>query len=406
MRDEFDNVWRLATATLGRAWMDARNVPHAADRIRKWAAAAERRRCTDDALKHLQAQPEILAMAHEFNRDPWLFNVGNGTIDLRTGLLREHRREDMLTMSACADYEPDAPPAARWLQFLDEIFDGDRELIGFLRRICGYALTGSVREQKFFILHGPGANGKTTFIDTLMYVMGDYAQQLAPDLLFSTRAAGLPAALASVHSRRLAVVAEYESDKRLAEARLKHLTGGDRLSARRGRRDSFVFRPTHTLFLCGNRLPVIRGTDHAIWRRICPIPFTVTIPEKRRDKDLLETLRAEATGILNWLVAGCLEWQERGLAEPEHITFSARAYRSDMDALGEFINDRCILAPDAQVTSADLNRAYRSWCAQKGERPLYARDLGIKLKERGLKSRRDSTIKRTRLWKGIGIVEK
>ena len=319
--------------------------------------------------------------------------------------MREHKREDFITRLAPVEFDPDAPPPHRWMQFLDEIFEGNTALIDFVRRAGGYSLTGLVREQKLFFLHGRGANGKSTFIDALMFVMGDYARRLAPYLLFGGRSGRHPTELADLKGRRLAVATEVEFGKKLAEGVIKELTGGDRLIARRMRQDFFEFEPTHKLLMCGNHLPIIRGTDHAIWRRIDLIPFTVTIPDERQDKDLPRKLRAEATGILNWLVGGCLEWQEQGLAEPDEVTAATRSYRSDMDVLGDFINDYCVVGPREQATSAQLNRAYQRWCEKNGEAPMGMRWLGLRLKERGFRVELKGR-KRLRTWIGIGLAER
>jgi putative DNA primase/helicase len=371
--------------------------------IQKWALRSLSRRRIEDALKHLETEIEIVTTADEYDRDQWLFNVKNGTIDLRTGELREHRREDLITKIAPAEFNPAGERPRLWEKFLAEIFKSDCALMDFVQRACGYALTGSVGEQKLFFLHGSGANGKTTFLETLMYVMGDYARRIAPSLLFAHSRDMHPTGLADLKGSRLAVTTEVEFGKRLAEAAVKELTGGDRLTARRMRQDSFEFEPTHKVFMCGNHLPIIRGADHAIWRRIVLIPFNVTIPEERQDKNLTGKLRAEATGILNWLVTGCLEWQKNGLGESSDVTAATSAYRSDMDALGIFLRDRCVLTPNAQTTLADLNRAYREWCDKNDELPMSAYSFGLLLKERGLKQKRT---KLARMWQGICLKEK
>ena len=399
--DDWGQLWRYALFAASSVYFGADAAePARRLRLRKWATRAERRTNIENALRQLRSRPKITAEVSEFDRDPWLFSVKNGTIDLSTGDLRVHRREDMITRLAPVEFDPACGPPRLWMRFLSEIFDGNAGLMDFVRRVCGYALCGSVGEQKLFFLHGEGANGKTTFLETLMHVMGDYACRFAAGTLFSYSRAARPATLGELRGRRLAVTGELESGRRLAEAHVKEITGGDRLPGGHTRRTRFDFEPTHTLFVCGNHLPVIRGRDHAMWRRIDLIPFAVTIPEGRQDKGLREKLRAEAPGILNWLMAGCLEWQHMGLAEPAEVTEATCEYRSNMDVLRDFLNERCVIAPDAEVSSAELNRVYGQWCKRNGERRMSATALGLILKERGFAPIRTNG---ARMWGGIDL---
>jgi putative DNA primase/helicase len=399
-------MWRWAAEATYDIWREAKELPDeaAASRIytQKWTKRAERCRHIEDAFMHLRALADIAIKPDVFDQDPWLLNVENGTIDLRTGELKPHRREDMITRLSPAVYDPDAGPPARWLQFLSEIFDANKNLIDFVQRVSGYTLTGSVSEQKFFLLCGGGVNGKTTFLNTLMYVMGEYAVKLAPGLLFTARRDMRPSAFAGLKGRRLAAIAQVEFGSKLAEVVVKELTGCDRIVARRKWGDSFEFEPTHKLFICGNHLPAIRETDHAIWRRILLIPFTGTIPEERQDRELPAKLRAEASGILNWLVRGCLEWQKNGLAPPAEVADAAGSYRSDMDVLGDFLDECIIPNPDSEVTNPEMRKAYEEWCQHSGERPMSARGLTLRMKERGFVQKRIGH-SRTRTWVGIAL---
>jgi len=404
-KDETGCVWRWAIHT---AWSEYRKAKNAeatsGDRFnsKKWALCASRRKNIEDALKQLQAYPDIVVGPETFDRDRWLFNVNNGTIDLKTDTLREHRREDMITKRAPIEFDPSANPPEQWLQFLDEIFDGNKSLIDYVQRACGYALTGMVSEQKLFFLYGRGSNGKSTFLAALMHVMGEYAMRLSPGLLFTTRRNAHPAGFAELKGNRLAVIPELEFGRRLSEVAVKELTGVDPLTARCTRRDILKFDPTHKLFICGNHLPVIRGNEQASWERIVMIPFAATIPKEQQDKELPARLREEAPGILNWLVEGCLEWQKTGLAEPAAVNEAARLYRSDIDILGDFIEECCMLGPDLQATSADLIRAYNTWRRKNHEPPVSARLLGPQLKEKGFLQKRVG-VERVRTWPGIGL---
>jgi putative DNA primase/helicase len=402
-RDETAQVWRWAVETAEDIQREARGFGREDERRRllDWAARAERRANVESALTQLAAL-EGIALTHDaFDRDPWLLNCANGTLDLRSGELRPHRREDMLTKMTAVRFEPKAP-CPQWQAFLTRIMGGNVELLAFLQRAVGYALTGSVREQKLLFLHGTGANGKSTFLSALLHVWGDYGRRIAPDLLFFDRDDTHPTALADLCGVRLAVTTEVEQGKRLAEVLVKQLSGGDRLLARRMRQDYFEFEPTHKLFMAGNHLPVIRGTDHAVWRRIALVPFTVTVPEGEQIKDLADKLRAEAPGIFRWCVRGCLDWQAFGLSEPAEVRAATGQYRSDMDILGDFLAERCVVLPGAEVTSAELNQAYRAWCEKTGERAMSARSLGLRLKERGF-TQKHSGESRARTWMGIGL---
>ena len=395
-------VWRRGAATTEKIYQDAGEL-HGDERTRKreWAARAEKRYPIESALKQLEAQADIVIRHDAFDQEPWLFNVQNGTIDLRTGKVREHCRLDMLTKIAPASFDA-AAKCPQWMKFLDDIMAGDIKLQAFLQRIVGYALTGSTKEQKLFFLHGAGANGKSVFLDTMLHVFGDYGRRIAPDLLFLRRNDTHPTALADLQGVRLAVTTETEQGRRLAEVLVKELSGGDRLTARKMRQDYFEFEPTHKIFQSGNHLPVIRGTDHAIWRRIDLIPFEVVFADADQDKDLAAKLREEANGILRWCVNGTLEWLRYGLTEPDKVVAATREYRSDMDILGDFFDDRCVIVPCAEVSNPDLRKAYETWCEANGERAISARALGLNLKERGF-TQTSAGPKRTRTWSGIGI---
>ncbi|RJP24475.1 MAG: DNA primase, partial [Candidatus Abyssobacteria bacterium SURF_5] len=291
-----------------------------------------------------------------------------------------------------------------WRAFLERIMGGNIELMAFLQRMCGYALTGRTSEQKLFFLYGTGANGKSTFLNTLLHVWGDYGRRMPSDLLFDDRRDSHPTALASLQGVRLAVTAEIEQGKRMAEVLVKELTGGDRLAARKMRQDYFEFEPTHKVFLAGNHLPIIRGAEHAIWRRIDLVPFRVQIPESEQDRSLAAKLVSEAAGILRWCVDGALDWRHFTLMEPDEVTAATGAYRSDMDILGDFLAECTKVEPGAQNTSSALSKAYNRWCEKNGERPLCARTLGMRLKERGYEQDR-SGHNRTRIWKDIVLIE-
>jgi putative DNA primase/helicase len=253
-------------------------------------------------------------------------------------------------------------------------------------------------------LYGTGSNGKTTLITTVMSVLGDYGQQAAPDLLLAKQGAH-PTELADLFGARFVASVEVEDGRRFAESLVKQLTGGDKIRARRMREDFWEFDATHKVFLAANHKPVVRGTDHGIWRRIKLIPFTIKIPDAQQDKSLPKKLKAELPGILAWAVRGCSDWQREGLGEPEEVTSATEEYRSEMDVLANFIEDRCVEHEDAHAAAAQLWKAWKSWADISGEKIGTQKAFGARLTERGFESFKYSGGKHKdrRGWAGIGL---
>ena len=269
---------------------------------------------------------------------------------------------------------------------------GNTELIQFLQRAVGYALTAQTIEQVLFFLYGTGANGKSTFLETVKAVLGDYAQQMPTDTLMSKDKSSIPNDIARLKGARFVAAMETEEGKRLSEVQVKQLTGGDTLSARFMRAEFFDFTPTHKLFVGTNHKPLIRGTDYAIWRRIRLIPFIVTIPPEERDKNLPIKLRDELSGILAWAVRGCLDWQENGLGEPDAVKGATESYRKDMDILSEFLDERCALGTGLKVKAGDLYAAYKNWSEASGEYPVSQTRFGTQMVERGFEKKKSDGI--------------
>jgi putative DNA primase/helicase len=289
-----------------------------------------------------------------------------------------------------------------WNKFLEQILP-DIEVRTFIQRAIGYALTGSVAEQLIFFFHGTGANGKSTFTDIVLAMLGDYGQQAAPDLLMATKDMH-PTAVADLLGARFVVSSEIEQGRRLNEALVKQLTGGDAIKARFMRMDFFQFTPTHKLFLHANHRPVIKGTDHAIWRRMRLVPFTVTIPDDQQDKHLVDRLRRELPGILKWAIRGCLDWQRDGLTRPAAVMQATSDYRADMDLLGAFIDEMCVIGDEMRASANDLFRSYSNWCDANGEHAGTQKAFGLALGERGYTKHPHGTDRRIH-WFGIGLLE-
>ncbi len=350
-------------------------------------------------LRLAQSERGIPIIPDLLDSDPWLLNVANGTIELRSAELRPHRREDYLTKRCRAAYDPSAT-CPSWLAFQHRICADNQSLIDFKQRFYGMCLSGDVSEQILAIFFGPGANGKTTEIETMMGMLGqDYAIKGVSDLLMVKHGETHPTERADLYGKRLVAVVETEHERRLAESLVKELCGGDRIRARRMREDFWEFTPTHKLVIATNHKPLVKGTDHAIWRRIRLVPFGVTIPKAEQDPHLLDRLRAEYPGILAWCVRGCLAWQREGLGEPAAVQEATSQYRQSQDTLAQFLDDCCIVAPNVRARAGDLLGAYRKW---SGSDHASHRWLGETLTERGF----DSATIGGYVWRiGIGLKE-
>ncbi|MEI7836775.1 MAG: phage/plasmid primase, P4 family [Planctomycetota bacterium] len=325
------------------------------------------------------ARCELSVAANALDADPWTLNVENGTIDLRTAKLYPHRADDLLTKVAPVAADP-AATCPIWLAFLDRIMDGNDTLIGYLQRLAGMSLTGDVSEQALFMLHGQGANGKSVYLDTLSGLLGEYAAEAAPDLLIDRRTPEHPTELADLQGRRLVVACETGEGGRLRVELVKRLTGNARLKARYMRCDYFEFPRTHKLIVATNNRPVVRESTHAIWRRLRLIPFTVTIPEAEQDRCLLDKLRAERPGILNWALAGCIDWQTDGLQTPPEVEAATAEYETEQDVLADFLEDRCVFHPGADVSREMIYTTYHDWSELANERPLTKNGLFDRLR--------------------------
>lgn len=397
-RDLMGEIYRRAEDTVAAIYGEARGIIDKEGRklVAKHATGSEAARKIAAMIE--LARHQLPIHHNSLDRNPWVLNVVNGTLDLRTGELREHRREDFITKLAPVAYEPEAE-CPLWEKSLGEMMEGRRALVDYLRRAAGYALTGSVREQVLFFPYGTGANGKTTFLKTIARTMGpDYAMHAAPELLMVKRGESHPTDRADLFGMRFVATVEVEDGRRLAEVLVKQMTGGDPIRARRMRQDSWEFDPTHKVFLAANHKPVIRGTDHAIWRRIRLIPFKVKF--EKPDKNLPEKLDSERVGILAWLVRGCIEWQRTGLADPVEVLTATEEYRQEMDSLGDFFGERCVIAKGQTAPAKDLYAEYEDWAKDNGADLLTKSKFGKSLRERGFQPDRNTTV---RFWLGIGI---
>ncbi|MHA6846352.1 phage/plasmid primase, P4 family [Ralstonia syzygii] len=339
------------------------------------------------------------ATTSEWDADPWLLNTPGGVVDLRTGRQRPHDRADRMTKITTATPGGDCPT---WRQFLAEVTGGDAELQAYLQRMAGYALTGSTQEHALFFLYGTGANGKSVFVNTLATILGDYAANAAMDTFMETRTDRHPTDMAGLRGARFVAAIETEQGRRWAESKVKNLTGGDKISARFMRQDFFEFFPQFKLFVAGNHKPAIRNIDEAMKRRLHLIPFTVTVPPERRDKHLQQKLLAERDGILAWAVQGCLDWQRLGrLDPPQQVLDATEEYFEAEDALGRWLDERCVREANAKSLTAELFNDWKQWAEAAGEFAGSQKRFADLLLTRGVEKWRNTA--GLRGFRGIGL---
>ncbi len=309
------------------------------------------------------------ANAEEWDADPWRLNTANGVVDLRLGTLAVHARADRMTKLAQATLpQATASPACpTWMTFLHECTGGDVALQGYLQRICGYCLTGSTREHALFFLYGTGANGKSVFVNTLTAILADYATNAPMTMFMETRSDSHPTDLAGLRGARLVASVETEQGRRWNESKIKALTGGDKVSARFMRQDFFEYTPQFKLLIAGNHKPSIRNLDEAMRRRLQLIPFTITVPPERRDKQLEQKIWRERDAVLAWMLEGCKEWQRIGLHPPKVVCEATDEYFESEDAIGRWLAERCSFAANLRSLTCELFNDWKEWAELNGE---------------------------------------
>ncbi|MDA8084075.1 MAG: phage/plasmid primase, P4 family [Nitrospiraceae bacterium] len=331
------------------------------------------------------AQPDLSVEHDIFDRNHYMLTVKNGTIDLDTMEFRDARREDFITKTAGTYFDPDAK-CPTFEKFLLEIMEGNAELVRYIQRIAGYCLTGETSENAVFFLYGSGANGKSTLIGLLSEVLGDYADSVSPQsIMRKDNNSGNQAnsEIAKLQGARLVSTVEPEENKILDESLIKLLTGGDRISARFLFQNEFSFIPVFKMLIATNHMPRIRGTDHAIWRRIHKIPFNAKFEGAKKDDNLKYRLRAEKPGILNWMIDGFQMWRDNKLTPPEEVLAATKAYRADMDVIAGFIDECCEVSTGVSAASSELYDEYKAWCDANGEYCVKQKTFSTKLIEKG-----------------------
>jgi putative DNA primase/helicase len=355
-------------------------------------------------IRSAESEPEVVTTPKHLDTNPWLLNVKNGTVDLSTGQLRSHQREDLITKLAPVEYVPGAR-SGWWENFLNRVVP-DPDVRAFLQRAVGYSLTARTDDEVLFMIQGPGATGKTTFIEGIKAVLGDYAVTTDPDTFLKRSGdGGIRNDLARLAGARFVSSVEVDHGKRLAESLVKRVTGADTLSPRFLYREHFEFTPRFKLWLAANFRPQVTAHDSALWRRILLIPFKVVIAERARKPEVKRRLREDPgvrSAILAWAVQGCLVWQKQGLQVPDVIRMYTRQYRRENDVFQRWLDERAVLKADAVTGAGMLRRSHEAWAQANGLEPVPVQIWGQRLRSAGCKE--GKTNKGTsRVWRGIGL---
>ena len=370
------------------------------------------RKAIADHAKHSEANTKIQAMitlakseaniiigVNDLDNNGYLLNCKNGTIDLKTGELLPHNKDDYITRIIPITYDIEVD-SSLWSKFLNEIFLGDEELIKFIKYSVGYTLTNLINEQCFFICYGTGANGKSVFLDTLEYLMGDYGKRVSPETFEAKKYNNTASEdLAGLKQIRYISTVETAQGHRLSESLMKTMAGGDStIRARFLYQNSFEFMQTYKIWIATNYKPIIKGTDEGIWRKVRLIPFEYNIPLENQNKFLKDELREEMSGILNWALEGCLGWQKMGLNNvmPDRVSKATKAYREEMDNISSFISECCVIQKDVKIKATELYEAYIDYSGDKISRKFF----GTRLRELGYKNEKFNS---GWFWTNLGL---
>lgn len=406
--DETGQVVRFAKDTVDSMYDEAmlEKEQTARETLMKHAMKSENAARIRAMVDLAQTEPSISVTPDVFDADPWLLNVANGTLDLRTGQLREHERGDMLTKLAPVDYAPNAYDVTLD-RYLATVTDGDSDFAAYLQRAAGYSLTGDTGEECFFLVLGPAATGKSTLVEALLAMLGDYGLKSSFSAFLESRyQGGATPEIARLRGARLVAAVESPRDGRLNEVAIKELTGGDTVTARNLYAAPFSFKPRFKLWLAANDCPRMTDTDTGLWRRLQRLPFEHELPEGKRDPKVKQQLCNEALpALLAWAVRGCLAWQRDGLQPPAVVRTKTAELRADFDPLAEFLAECCVFANEAETPALELRQAYEAWAASMGARPINNRDWSQRLKARGcesIRTRRDGNP--VTMWQDVGLL--
>ncbi len=390
--DQVASMHRKAKHTVRRIYAEAATLTDDEERddTLSWGQRSESRDRISAMIDCACKEKGIPILPEHLDVNRWLLNVQNGTIDLKSGQLFPHKRENLITSLAPVTFNPSAT-CPLWDATLVKILGGNKEMIGFMDRIFGMCLTGDVSQEILPIFHGSGANGKSTILAVMLEILGpDYACAAPPGLLMIKHGETHPTERAMLFGKRLVVDMESTEGARLNEQFVKQMTGRDKITTRRMREDFWDFWPTHKLIVCTNHKSEIKETVDAIWRRLHLIPFEVRIPDSEQIIDMSQKLRAEHSGILARCVRGCLDWQHNGLCVPDEVKKATKGYRDEQDVIGDFLRDECIEVPQARAKASKLYGRYKLWAERCGEKILTQRTFGMAMTERGFERYTDN----------------
>lgn len=381
-------------------WYESSGDEDAAKAFRKHIKASRSNKSKTNMLKEVQHNMPI--MPFQLDKHKMAFNVPNGTLSLKSGQLVPAKRDYFITKFSPIEYpvwcntelttdssgdilhQTDNADCALWQKFLDDIFGGDKELIRYIQKAVGYSMTGDTSEQCVFFLYGTGRNGKSTFLDVLREIFGDYVSNIQPETIMvkNSMGNGINSDIARLKGARMVTTVEPNEGVRLNEGLIKQLTGDDAVTARKLYGNEFEFKPEFKLWMATNHKPIIRGTDDGIWRRIHMIPFTVQIPIDKVDRQLKSKLEREYPAILRWAVEGCLLWQREGLKQPRAVLDMTREYRREMDVISGFLDDRCEVGEGFSAKSSELYAAYSAWCEANTEFKMSNTKFSVEMEKR------------------------
>jgi putative DNA primase/helicase len=352
-------------------------------RYREWILGSESKNRLEAMVGLAKSEKGISVRITDFDQNSDIFNVGNGTIDLKTGYLYDARRSDLNLKTSNVVYDPKAT-CPKWEQFLKVIFNGNMNIVDYIQRVLGYSLTASTCEQCYFLMYGTGANGKSTLLKTIAKLMGGYAQAAEfSSFIAKQQDAGIRNDLAALCGARMVTASEGDQNKRMSEGVLKQLTGEDAIKCRFLYGELFEYFPTFKLFLATNHKPKVIGQDYGFWRRVRLIPFTVTIPKEQQNKCLNQELEEELPGIMNWALEGLRQWREQGLNDPKEVLAATQEYRDEEDALQLFIDEECEVSARFATQASTLYRAYNQWVKEAGEYVMGTKEFSKRLQEKG-----------------------